>query len=92
MTEFGLAKIDAAKRSGLWELDSRPVFSQGIPQELAAAFARNWAAKNSFEKLAPSYQRQFIGWLATAKRPETKVRRLKECLALLERGEKLGLK
>ena len=92
MTEFGLAKIEAAKRSEHWEVDPRPIITMDIPQELSEALARNRKAKDFFESLAPSYQKQFIGWIVTAKRPETKAQRLKESLALLARREKLGLR
>jgi len=92
MTEFGLAKIEAAKRSGSWGRDPRPVISMGIPQELSEALARNRKAKDFFEGLAPTYRKQYIGWIVTAKRPETRAKRLKESLALLASGEKLGLR
>ena len=49
-------------------------------------------AANFFASLAPSYQRQFIGWITTAKREETRKRRLKEAMELLKRGEKLGMR
>jgi uncharacterized protein YdeI (YjbR/CyaY-like superfamily) len=92
MIEFGLAKVEAAKRLGSWEMDPRPVINRNIPQEFSDALARNRKAKDFFETLAPTYQKHFIGWIVTAKRPETRAKRLKESLALLERGEKLGLK
>lgn len=92
MTEFGRAKIEAAKRSGRWERDPRPVMNSDIPQELAEALARNRKAKDFFEKLAPSHRKHFVGWIVSAKRPETREKRIKESLALLARGEKLGPK
>jgi uncharacterized protein YdeI (YjbR/CyaY-like superfamily) len=92
MTEFGLAKIEAAKRSRSWNMDPRPVINTDIPQELSEALVQNRKAKDFFEKLAPTYQKRFIGWIVTAKRAETKARRLKESMVLLARGEKLGLK
>jgi uncharacterized protein YdeI (YjbR/CyaY-like superfamily) len=92
MTDFGLAKIKAAKRSGNWRNDPRPVINTDGPSELSEALARNRKARDFFEKLAPTYQKHFIGWIATAKREETKAKRLKESLILLARGEKLGLK
>ena len=92
MTEFGLAKIEAAERSGSWEMDPRPVINRGIPQELSEALARNRKAKDFFEKLAPTYRTHFIGWIVTAKKPETRAKRIRESLALLAKGEKLGLK
>jgi len=45
-----------------------------------------------FKQLAPSYQRAYIGWIESAKREETKERRLREALSLLAAGRKLGLK
>ena len=92
ITEFGLAKIEAAKRSGKWGTDARPVITLDMPEELSAALARSRKAKAFFEKLAPTYRRQFIGWIVTAKRPETRSKRLKESLGLLARGERLGLR
>jgi uncharacterized protein YdeI (YjbR/CyaY-like superfamily) len=92
MTEFGLAKVEAAKRSGSWDLDPRPVINLGLPRELSEALALNRKAKAFFEKLAPTYRKHFIGWIVTAKKPGTRAKRLKESLALLASGEKLGLK
>lgn len=92
MTEVGLAKIKAAKKTGLWDKDARPQISFDIPPEFAKALARNKKAKESFDKLAPSYRKYYIGWIAMAKRPETKKRRIHESIALLEQGKKLGLK
>lgn len=45
-----------------------------------------------FEQLAPSYRRAYIGWIDSAKRPETKEKRLLEALSRLAAGQKLGLK
>lgn len=92
MTQFGQAKIDAAKRSGRWNRDPRPVIDTAVPHDLSEALARNRKAQEVFEKLAPTYRMHFIGWIVTAKKPETRARRLKESLALLAKGEKLGLK
>lgn len=92
MTEFGLAKVEAAKRSGNWARDSRPTLTLDVPQDFSEAQARNQRAKGFFEKLAPSHRKHFIAWIVTAKRPETRARRLQECLAFLGKGEKLGLK
>jgi uncharacterized protein YdeI (YjbR/CyaY-like superfamily) len=92
MTEFGQAKIDIAKKSGSWAVDPQPVIALEVPPELAEALGRNKSAKEFFEQLAPTYRRQFIGWVIMAKRPETKAMRVRESLALLARGEELGLK
>jgi len=92
MTEVGLAKIRIAKKTGLWDKDDRPQISLDIPPEFANALARSKKAKENFEKLAPTYRKHYIGWISFAKRPETKKRRIAESIALLEKGQKLGLK
>ena len=92
MTEVGLVKIKAAKKTGLWIKDPRPRISLDISPEFAKALARNKKAKESFDKLAPSYRKYYIGWISVAKRPETKKRRIDESIVLLEKGMKLGLK
>ena len=45
-----------------------------------------------FTQLAPSYRRMYIGWIDSAKRDETKHRRLREAINLLAARKNLGLK
>jgi uncharacterized protein YdeI (YjbR/CyaY-like superfamily) len=92
MTPVGQSSIDTAMESGVWYKADRLQIGPGIPVELQNALKGNIKAKKFFEQLAPSYQKQYIGWIQTARRPETRQRRVEESLALLERGEKLGLK
>ncbi len=92
MTPFGLAKIDAAKKGGKWDEVHKPADSFELPPEFEAALTQNSPARKNFEQLSPTYRKHYIGWIATAKRPETKARRIMEAISLLERGEKLGLK
>jgi uncharacterized protein YdeI (YjbR/CyaY-like superfamily) len=92
MTDVGLAKIQTAKKTGLWDQDAGPQISFDVPPEFAKALAQNKKAKENFDNLAPSYRKQYIGWIAVAKRAETKKRRIEESLILLEKGKKLGMK
>ena len=63
-----------------------------LPDYIVAAFERNARAWAFFRSLAPSYRRHFVAWIHIAKRPETREKRIREAIALLARGEKLGLK
>lgn len=63
-----------------------------LPGYIANEFKRNPDAWRSFRGLAPTYRRQFVGWIHTARRPETRAKRLRESVALLAAGKKLGLK
>ena len=92
MTEWGLAKIQAARERGLWDQESRPQTSPDIPPEFAQALAQNMKASENFDKLAPSYRKHYTGWIGAAKKAETRRLRIAEAIALLERGEKLGMK
>ena len=61
-----------------------------VPAFFAEALKRqaNRVAAAQFAKLAPSCQREYLVWLSTAKRPETRERRLAETLAALAAGRK----
>jgi uncharacterized protein YdeI (YjbR/CyaY-like superfamily) len=45
-----------------------------------------------FQELAPSHRRYFVAWIHTAKRPETREKRIRESIRLLAARRKLGLK
>jgi len=93
MTEFGLQKVDAAKQSGHWdEPVQRPELSFEMHPEFAQALKENKRAQETFENLAPTYQKQYLGWIEVAKRQETKRKRMEKSIRLLEKGVKLGLK
>jgi uncharacterized protein YdeI (YjbR/CyaY-like superfamily) len=92
MTPVGLAKITSARKSGIWDRPDRPEIPDRIPEELVRALKKSATARAFFDSLAPSHKRQYIGWIATAKRPETREKRAQESLRLLMKKEKLGLK
>jgi len=63
-----------------------------VPKYIQEGFRKSPAAWAFFEALAPSYRRQYIGWIDSAKQQETKMKRLRETVRLLAVGKKLGLK
>lgn len=63
-----------------------------IPSYITEALKTNPRAWQYFEQLAPSYRRAYVGWIESAKREETKEKRLREVVNLLAAGKKLGLK
>lgn len=92
MTKAGRDKVLEAKRSGIWEGSNRPQVAAEMHEAFKHALAKNKKAGRFFDQLAPSHQKRFIGWVNAAKQQETRDRRMKESIALLERGEKLGMK
>ena len=63
-----------------------------LPAYIAKALKDSPEAWRSFQALAPTYRRHFVVWIHMAKRPETRERRIRESIALLAVGRKLGLK
>jgi uncharacterized protein YdeI (YjbR/CyaY-like superfamily) len=63
-----------------------------LPAYVAKAIKTNAKAWRFFQQLAPTYRRDFVVWIHLAKRPETREKRIRESIALLAAGKKLGLK
>ena len=63
-----------------------------LPDDIAGALQAHPEAWRSFQQLAPSHRRRYVAWIHTAKRPQTRVKRVLEAIGMLARGEKLGLK
>ena len=92
MTEAGLAKIKDAKNSGEWFKTASVGRELVIPPYMEKALATNKKALGYFNNLANGYKRQLVGWITSAKREETRKRRLTEAINLLEQNKKLGMK
>ena len=77
MHAAGLAKVDAAKADGSWTaLDA--VEALVIPDDLAAAFDAHPPAAEHWEAFPRSVKRGILEWIASAKRQETRARRVLE--------------
>jgi uncharacterized protein YdeI (YjbR/CyaY-like superfamily) len=60
-----------------------------IPVELAAAFKRSESAKAFFEKIPYSHKKEYVEWILSAKREETRKARIEKAIAMME--QKTGL-
>lgn len=94
MTDAGQWFVDEAKSSGEWDQkrSRRSMLADELPDELRNALEIHPNAARTFHSLPLTYQKQYILWIATAKRPETRQRRTAEAIEKLDRGERLGLK
>lgn len=86
LTPAGLA---AAPTSNTYA--PRPVIPN-LPAYIAEALKANSKAWAFFRELAPTYRRDFVVWIHTAKRAKTREGRIRESIAMLAAGKKLGLK
>jgi uncharacterized protein YdeI (YjbR/CyaY-like superfamily) len=63
-----------------------------VPEDLAALFKKNKNAAATFENFSPSCRREYLVWIAEAKRTETRRKRLETTLEWLKEGRKLNWK
>jgi len=92
MTEAGMALINQAKDRGTWQKSPQLKRDFTIPRYVETALESNEKALKNFNKLAKSYKKQYIGWVDSAKREETRKRRLAEVINALEKNKELGMK
>jgi len=92
MTEVGLTKVRVAKETGKWDEIIHPPDIFEIHPDLKKELDKNPDAKENFNRLAPTYKKHYIGWISSAKRDETRDKRIKEAIDLLSKNMKLGLK
>jgi hypothetical protein len=59
-----------------------------LAQDIAAALAANAAAKTFFDGLPTFYRKNFMRWIDSAKRPETRAKRIQDMIALLAAGQR----
>lgn len=91
MTPAGLAKINFT----LTDIEKHPDPSKrevSLTEDLLKLLKDNPIAWENFNKLPPSQRKNYAGWIMSAKREDTRRRRLKEAIELLSQGKKLGLK
>ena len=79
-------KLDASDAMKAKPRAKRPELP--MPPELVEALRRSPKAEANFEQLPPSCRREYIEWISSAKRAETKDRRLAEAVDMLEAGRR----
>ena len=87
----GLAAVETAKRNGAWRALDRADVKPEIPADLAAAIEGDPQAKASFGRVSASQKKMCARFILSAKRPETRIRRVSRCLAMIRTGEKFGI-
>ncbi len=89
MHAAGQAAVQAAKDDGRWELAYAGQATMEVPPDLAAALDADPDAQAMFAILTKANRYAVLYRVETAKRPETRTRRIAELVAMLARGETL---
>jgi uncharacterized protein YdeI (YjbR/CyaY-like superfamily) len=79
-------------REAISRLEQNTGDPDDIPPFVKQTLKANAKAWENFRNLAPSYRRHYVGWIMHATQEETRERRLREAVWLLEQNKKLGLK
>ncbi len=89
MKPAGLAAVESARRDGRWQAAYDSPSSAQVPEDFQAELDRNQEAKAFFGTLNSANRYAILWRLQTAKRPETRARRIREFITMLEKHEKL---
>lgn len=81
----GLSEVERAKKDGRWDAAYDGARTATVPDDLAAALARNKRARAFFDALDSANRYAILWRVQTAKRPETRARRISEFVAMLAR-------
>jgi len=92
MTEAGLKAFNQKVEYDTALLQAMTAKDIPLAPEIEKSLKTNQQAWDNFNQLSPGYRKQYVGWLQSAKRPETREKRLKEAIELLARNKKLGMK
>jgi len=92
MTQAGLVAFNQKVIYDEEILKAREVKEIPLTPEIEKVLKANKKAWENFNNLAPSYRKQYVGWLRSAKKRETRERRLEEAIKLLTENKKLGMK
>jgi len=87
MHPAGLAEVERAKGDGRWDAAYAGPATIEMPEELAAALTAEPRAKAMFGILTSQNRYAVLYRIASAKRPDTRARRIDQFVAMLSRGE-----
>lgn len=88
MTAAGMEKVREAKRNGRWNEAYSSRRKPRMPRDLRRALEKDAKAWENFSAFTKSCKTVYIYWVTTAKRPETRSRRIKEVVRRAARNLK----
>jgi len=83
----GLAEIERAKKNGCWDSAYASSSSATMTPELEAALTKSPRARAFFETLSRTNRYAILWRVQTAKKAETKTKRIQAFISMLEKGE-----
>ena len=90
MNPAGLRAIEAAKQDGRWAAAYASQKHSSIPEDFQAALEKNPKARTFFATLKSAERYSFLFRIQTAKKPETRARRIRQFIEMLEKSERIS--
>ena len=87
MRPSGLAAVQRAQADGTWDAAYAGAATIAVPEEFQAALAANRAASAVFARLDAANRYAVLYRIATARRPDTRARRIEQLVDMLAQGE-----
>jgi uncharacterized protein YdeI (YjbR/CyaY-like superfamily) len=87
MRPSGLASVASAKADGRWDAAYAGQATIDVPRDLASALAANPLAQAMFDQLSRANRYAVLYRVTTAKRGETRIRRIEQLVAMLAHGD-----
>lgn len=88
MKSAGLKAIEAAKKDGRWDAAYASQKNISMPEDFQAALNKNKKAQAFFDTLKSSDRYSFLFRIQTAKKAETRAKRIQQFIEMLEKNEK----
>ncbi len=88
MASAGLKEVSAAKADGRWRAAYDSSSNAAVPDDFLTVLAKNKKAKTFFETLNKANLYSITYRLQTAKKPETREKRMRAIVEMFARGEK----
>lgn len=87
MTPAGLEVIERAKENGSWTILDK-IEELEVPADLQKEFKKHKGAEAFFDGLSKSVRKMMLYWIDSAKRPETREKRIAEVVEAAVQGKK----
>ena len=87
MTKAGFKAVERAKQNGSWTILDQ-VEALIVPEDLTQALAGYKKALEYFDALSKSNKKMLLYWIISAKRQETRQKRINELAELAGKGQK----
>lgn len=89
MREAGLREVEQAKQDGRWDAAYQPQSKATVPDDFQAAIDANEAAAAFFKQINGANRYAMLFSVNSAKRPETRQKRIAQFVAMLAEGKVL---